>query len=56
MSWQLHKNSQKRKESGEEGIKERRKETCRTQMSGWKQRCKKRVKNAFCVKGMPQVL
>lgn len=50
MSWQLHKNSQKRKESREEGVKERRKETCRTQMSGWKQRCKKRVKNAFVCK------
>lgn len=50
MSWQLHKNSQKRKESREEGVKERRKETCRTQMSGWKQRRKKRVKNAFVCK------
>lgn len=50
MSWQLHKNSQKRKESREEGVKERRKETCRTQMSGWKQRCKKCVKNAFLCK------
>ena len=29
MSWQLHKNSEKRKESREEGVKERRKETLR---------------------------
>lgn len=56
MSWQLHKNSEKRKESREEGVKERRKETHRPQMSGQKQRCKNMSKMHFCVKGMAQVL